>query len=317
MVQPGVTDVHYDGVLSNFSVQYQQDPKSFIAEQVFPTLGVNNKTDVYRVYDQSYFLRDEVKERAPATESAGTGWKWTYDSYICKRWALHHLIADEERSNADADINLDQDATALLTDLMRIKKEKTFVSSFMQTGKWAVDLTGGSSFTVWSNTAAATPITDIENAKIEMLESTGYEPNTLVISPRVWLKLKNCKQITDKYLYTSSDSITVDMVAQQFELEKILIPKAIENVAMEGQTMDTSFIHGKDALLVYVNPRVSLRSPTAGLTIQWNGSPIGGGTTIRRIPNDDIQAEKIEIESYWNEKVVSPSLGTFFSGVVA
>lgn len=323
MPQPGVSDVHYDGVLSNFSVQYSQDPKNFIAEQVFPTLGVKNKTDVYRIYDQSYFLRDEVKERAPATESAGTGWGWSYATYIVKRYALHHDIADEERSNADSDISLDQDTTALLTDLMRIKKERLFVNNYMVTTPWDVTLHGdvkglggGGDFVYWNDNDDCTPIEDIDDARFAMLEATGYEPNTLIIGPLVWKQLKRCDEIQNQYKYVSSESITVEMVAKAMEIEKILIPKAIENTAMEGQTKATAFMHGKNGLLAYVNPRVGLRSPTIGLTIQWNGSPDGAGTIVRRIPDEKIQAERIEIESFWTEKVVSGSLGTFFSAMV-
>lgn len=324
MPEPGVTDLHYNSVLTNFSVMYSQDPAAFIQDQVFPTLGVQKKSDLYYIYTQDAFLRDEVAERAPATESVGAGWGLTTGEYACKRWALHKDIADEERANQDSVLSVDQDAVVFLTDKMRIRKEKDFVTNYMGKSIWSVDLDGavhggGGNFDHWSDETNGTPVDDIDDAVFNMQELTGYRPNTLVLGPRVWKALKKHPDIKDQYKYVSSDSITVDMVAKVLEIEKIVVPYAIENTAHQGQTAVKAFVHSKSALLAYVNPRVGLKSPTAGLTITWTGAPGAGaqGQIIRTIPQPNILADRVEIESFWVQKVVSPAMGTFFATAVA
>lgn len=324
MPEPGVTDVHYNAILTNFSVQYTQDPSAFIHDKIFPTLGVQKKSDLYYLYTQDAFLRDEVAERAPATESQGAGYGLSTASYACKRWALHKDIADEERANQDSVLNADADAVQFLSEKMLLRKEMDFVTNYMTTGLWTVNLAGavhggGGDFDFWSDTTNGTPIDDVDDARFAMQEATGYKPNTLVLGPYVWKALKNHPDIKDQYKYVTSDSITVDMVARVLEVDKILVPYAIYNTAKQGQTKSTSFIHGKSALLAYVNPRTGLKNPTAGMTITWTGAPGAGaqGQIVRTIPQANTLSDRIEIESFWVQKIVSAGLGTFFATAVA
>jgi hypothetical protein len=44
---------------------------------VFPNIPVQKKSDRYYTYDRGDFNRDEMEERAPGTESEGSGYTWT------------------------------------------------------------------------------------------------------------------------------------------------------------------------------------------------------------------------------------------------
>ena len=77
MAQPTANDVHIDAILTNISVAYIQDQNAFVASKVFPTIPVEKQSDKYFVYTKGDWFRDEAQLRAPATESAGSGYNLT------------------------------------------------------------------------------------------------------------------------------------------------------------------------------------------------------------------------------------------------
>ena len=72
MPQPTASSVHVNAPLTSISIAFLQDQSGFVARKVFPAVPVNKQSDRYYIYDRGDFNRDEMKERAPATESAGS-----------------------------------------------------------------------------------------------------------------------------------------------------------------------------------------------------------------------------------------------------
>ena len=328
MPQPTVYDLHYNAPMTEFSVMIVPEAGAgFIADQVFPTVSVQKKSDKYYIYTAADFLRDEVTKRAPGTESQGSGWGISTSDYAVERWALHKDIDDEEVANADSMLDVHQDSTRFLTQKMLIRKEVDFVSNFMATGKWGTTMTGeahggggGAAYVdYWSDQTNSTPIEDVFTGVLKVLKNTGYKPNTLVLGVETFMALKRHPDILEQYKYTTADSVTTDMLARIFEVDKVLVPYAIYDTAKEGQTSTPAFITSKAAMLLYVNPNAGLRQPSAGYTITWQGAPGVGaqGQVMRTIPMPELQAERMEIEAFWQHKLVSSALGYYFLGVVA
>lgn len=108
-------------------------------------------------------------------------------------------------------------------------------------------------------------------------------------------------------------------LAALFELEEVLVMDAIENTAREGAAGAYSFIGGKHALLVYAPPSPSLMVPSAGYTFSWSGLLGAGqmGSRIKRFRMEHLASDRIEVETAFDQKLVSADLGFFFSGAVA
>ena len=62
-------------------------------------------------------------------------------------------------------------------------------------------------------------------------------------------------------------------------------------------------------------------APSAGYNFSWTGLAQSGGigtnTAVSRFRMDQNRADRIEIESAWDYKVISAALGYFFSNPVA
>lgn len=318
MPQPTTGDVHIDAILTNMSIAYMQEQDHFVAGKVFPTVPVQKQSDKFFTYTQADFFRDAVELRADGTESAGTGYGLSTDSYSALVYALHKDIGDQVRANSDAPLSPDQDATRFLTQQMLLRQEIDWASKYFATSIWGTDSTPS---TLWSAASGSDPIGNIQTGINTVLTNTGYKPNTFVCSYAVFSILKNHADIIDRYKYTSSASITTDLLASVIGVDNVYVMGGIKNSAAEGASASYAQIGDKDALLAYVAPNAGIMAPSAGYNFSWTGLAQSGGigtnTAISRFRLDHLRADRIEIESAWSYKVISSALGYFFSNCVA
>jgi len=328
MPLPTLSDVHVNRPLTNISIAMIQDDNNFVAQKVFPNIPVSKQSDAYFTYDNAYWNKDEMQLRAPATESHGNGWKIDANStYFARVWAFHKDIDDQIRANADSPLNLDTEATKYCTLKALLKREKIFATNYMTGGVWTRDWDGvaagpiGNQVLQW-NDAASTPIEDVWDAKEDMLELTGFEPNVMVLGYPVYKALINHPDTVDRVKYGNTSGVAmIDLneLAQLFKVDKVLVMRGIENTAVEGAAGVNAFIGGKVAGLFYVPPSPGLMTPSAGYTFSWTGFLGAGpaGNRIKRFRMEQLSSDRVEIEIACDLKLISAGLGAFWASVVA
>ena len=316
MPQPTQNQVHVDAILTNISVAYMQQQDNFIASKVFPVVPVSKQSDKFFTYTKNDWFRDEAQRRADATESAGGGYNLGTDTYQADVYAFHKDIGDQTRANADAPINVDREAAEFVTSRLMLKMETQFVSSFFGTGVWATDSTPSN---LWSDYTSSDPLNDVETGKRAILATTGFAPNTLVLGYDVFKTLKNHPDLVDRIKYTSAQTLTEGLMGSLFDIDRVLVAKAVKATNNEGATGAYDFTHGKNALLCYSAPSPGLLQPSAGYVMSWTGVSGGLGATIgtSRLRLDAFRADRIEAETAFDMKVIGSDLGYFFSSVVA
>jgi hypothetical protein len=299
------------------SVRFSQQADQFIADKVFPQVGVRNRSDKFFVYDRAYWFRTDAQLRAPGTESAGSGFQLTTDDYACEVFAIHKDVDDQVKANADQVLDLERDATEFVTQQILQKKEQDWVSKYFTTSVWGTDVTGGTNFTVWSD-AASTPIENIRTGITTIAQNTAYRPNTLVLGPAVWQKLVDHPDFLDRIKYTQAGIVGPELLASLLGLERVLIPWSVKNTAAEGATAAYSFNFGSHALLAYVPPRAGINIPAAGYTFTWTGLLGAGanGMRMKKFRMEHLNSDRVEGETAYNLKVVSSALGYFFASAV-
>ena len=125
--------------------------------------------------------------------------------------------------------------------------------------------------------------------------------------------------IVDRIKYTSVESVSEDLLARLFNVDRVLIMAGTYNTAANGATASYSQIGDKDVLLCYTPDNPGLMQPSAGYTMVWNGVSSGMGTSsaISRFRLEAEKADRIEIEAAWDTKIVSSALGYFLSNVTS
>ena len=319
MALPTASDVHVDSALTNISVAYIQDANNFVYNKVFPMVPVVHKTDKFMEFDIDDMRRIEAKARAAGTESRGKGIRLSQTAYSCEVYAVHHDIPDQVRANQDPSLNLELAATTLVTQDLMLQAEKKFCDTFMTTTVWGTD----KAFTAaqrWDNKASSDPFADIKTGQLTVLESTGIEANTLVLSVEVFAALKEHPLIVDRLKYTSSESITADILARLFEVDRLLVTKASQVTSAEAiDPVTTDFICGKHALLCHVAPTPGLLTPTAGYTFVWSGftNENNMGVKVKNFRMEHLEVSRVEGQFSYDQQLVGGDLGYFFNGAVA
>ena len=332
MPQPTVSAVHIVAALTQIATAYLQNPENYIADKMFPAVPVAHQADKYFKWRKGDFFRDEAQPRANATESAGSGLNLDTGQYSALVYALHQDIGDQVRRNADPSVDVDVAVTKALMQKMMIKRDRIFVQDYVKTGVWGTDISGASSgngsttVTYWSDDANSDPFTDIATGQTTVLQNTGFEPNTLMITFPVYQALRKNPLVLDRVKYTmgggaTAEKITPQLLAAAFDVERVVVSKAVYNSAAEGATDSFSFIAGKNALLCYSAPEPGLMAPSAGYIFPWQGFTglNNMGITVSQIPLPwlGLNTLRTECEMSFDMQVVGSDLGYYFNGIVA
>lgn len=321
--QPTASEVHVNTPLTNMSEAYIQREDSFAAHRVFPAVPVSKQSGKYFSFPRGYFNRDEMSLRAPGAESVQGGYGMTTGSYDCDVYSFKHPIPRQVRANTDSPLDPDRNATQFVTRKALIKLEKLWVNAFFAASLWTSDLTGGTDFTKWDDDSS-TPVEDIREYKRTIRESTGYEPNKLVLGRYVKDALVDHPDIVARISGSAGPGnpaiVTLQQLAALFEVEEVLVTNAVENTADEGASDSGSFIAGKHALLAYSNMAPAVEMPSAGYRFAWTGylgENAANGQSITRWWDQNRKSDMVEIEIATDMKLISADLGAFFGSAVS
>lgn len=314
MAQPTISDLHVDRALTDLSVRFTQNTDDYIATKVFPIYRSSFRSDIFWTYDRSYWFRSDATLRAPGAESAGSGWEVGQDNFFAKVYALHKDLDDQTRSNADSQFDLERDAVDFVTQHLEIQREKAWVARYFVPSVWTTNVAGNVDFDVWNDYAASDPIGIVRTAIVTMARTTGKKPNVLVMGPRVWTALQDHPDFLERIKYTQKGVVTEDLLAGLLGIDKVYIAWAINNTAAEGVAASYDFIHGDHAALFYVPDRPGKNTPAAGYTFTWTGLLGTGknGIRIKRFRLERNASDRIEGETAYDMKLISPDLGYFF-----
>lgn len=345
-------DLHYDQVLTNFSVAIFQESANFVATKVFSAVPVKKSSNKFTVYPKGYFSRSDVDTSvAPETPANRITYGTAKDSYAVDNHALRAYIDDTERADVDAEQDLDFENTHLVTETMLVRREKDFADNFMKPGVWAQDVAGTartqssggelSEIVKWdAASGGGEPIEAVRQLKREMqLRLLGKRPNRMLMSRDVFDTLMDHPDILDRIKggATTDNPAAVNMrlLAGLFEVDQILVMETVHNTAGDSvidantgePVANIQWIKDKFCFLYYFRP---MRNPvkymaTAGGTFVWNSyiphSNIGGrgaGPWMRSYRADNsILGGYVEARYSYAFKKISTDCGTFISDIVA
>jgi len=320
--------VHVDQPLTNLTLAYAQSQENFIADKVFPTVGVSKQSDKYYIYDRANMNRTgDVAKLAPRTEVNRIGMTLSTSSYFADVYGLGMDFDEQTLANEDAMLDIRSAGAETLAMRLMIHREEQFATNFFSTGVWGTDNTL-SGTDQWSDYTNSTPIQDVTAARRAVqLASGGFKPNTMVVGKEVRDKLINHPDILARLnggaTVTNTALITDAKLAEIFEVENFYVMEAVKNSSVEGVAESNAFIGGKNALLCYTPSNAGLMSPAAGLTFAWNN--LEGvnnlGITVESFSDDALKrqqiAEMIQVKMSYDMKVVGAALGYLFAAAVA
>ena len=264
------------GALNNVSIAYRNP--SYVGDQVYPIInGLNRKTQVLK-YAKAPWFRSQADYRAEGTTAKRGDYTIDTSNLDPKQIAIGKAVTDELLFASQEPMALPvqpiQEALIYCADQIDLFKEKLIASNVLaQT--WSDGNSGGEDAEgLWGdNSTSNTMITDIITAKKAIQSKTGLVPNTLLIDYATFMAQNNNPNVMDKIKYTQTGITTEALLAALFQLDTVLVGKAIYTSTAETQpesstpTMlniwETNAGKGM-GFLFYRPPSAGLRTPSPG-----------------------------------------------------
>lgn len=162
-----------------------------------------------------------------------------------------------------------------------IHQDAEFSKSFMRKGVWKNEATGTDSVSVTSgqfikfSNGNSDPIAFFQNKMTEINEETGRTPNRLGLGVNVYNALKEHPAILERVKYGGSTpnpaKVNLNVLAQLFEIDRIVLDRTVQNKAGLGQNADMGYIGDPNSfLLAYATDTPSVEEPSAGYIFTWD-----------------------------------------------
>jgi len=325
--QPDVNDVHVNALLTQMSIAHMNKEENFIADKLFPLVGVDKQSDLFLIYTRGDFFQGSEDAqsmrallRAPGTRAPVAGYGFSNSPYFCQNFAIGVEIPDELRANADAIFQLDNEATKLATQIQMIRRERAWAVDFMTSGIWGTSVAGTTDFVKWSDYGGSDPFTDLETGLDTVEGATGVRPNKLAMGAIVWRRLKHHPDLVDRVsggATTGNPALaTRQLLAQILEVDEVLVGRASYRSSAEGASLTMARIFDDDALLLFAEPTPGLMSPSGGVTFYWRPLTGGGLQFMRKYRMDPERKDVAENHSYVDQVVTEAQSGYFLGDCV-
>jgi len=303
-------DVHIDVPLSNICVE-AFDRGNFVGPMLFPVVPVAKQSGDYYTITKATWLRlPQSTHRAPKTSPRRVEFDVSSAGYSCKNYALAGENAFEVLDAADNPIQLRaRTARKVLGDLMMDMEQRiaNLVTSITNIGS-GVTLTGTAQ---WSDYNNSDPISDVSTGHAFIRNNTGVVANTLLLDYDTHKLLKRHPVLLDMFKYTQGGMLNDAELKECFEVENLLVSRAIKNAAKEGAaTASIVNVWGHNALLCYVGQAQGMETVTMGLSFRYQpaGFPAPYAASVYNDPDPGKKTEITEVGYFQDEKVVAAQL---------
>lgn len=301
---PRPSQVHVSKALENISVAYM--PQGLVAQDVSKVVPVMHESDTYFVYSKDN-LRVLSTVWADGDVANRSVWNLSTSTYTLTRNALRDLVTDRTKDNADIAVKPEVDVTEALTGQIKLKMEIDLFSLINSLTSWAAR-TSLSSTQRWSaNTTISNPITFVDSATTSVRRRSGMKANTIVLSDGTFKAAKEHTSIVDRIKYTSQQSVTPDLLATLFNVDRVLVSGAVQNTADEGIADSLTDVATDTAFVGYVEPNPGLRKPSTFYTFQKEGAT--RPFRVRKYRDDEREGDWVEVSSFYQIRVVSSDCG--------
>lgn len=299
-------------MLTNVAIGYTND--AYIADQIFPMLGVQKQSAKHFVYNRDSFrVNDNLRASGSAsnevTLSLSTG-----SPYFAEDHSLKQFVTDEDVDNAITPTSPFVDATENVTEMHKVAREYELATMLTDTAILTQNttLSGTSQFSDYTN---SDPFSVIETGMQTVHAAIGRNPNVAILGKQVWDKMKHHPAFLERVKYSAKGVITEDLLASLIGVEKVLIGGAFRTTSDEGQTETTGYIWGKHIVLAYVNPRIAQKMITLGLTYTWKQQQV---ERLRGSSEEDRKGTYVRVGNhYYDQKLVSAAAGYLIKNAVA
>jgi len=300
----------------------ESEKAGYIAAQVFPVIDVMSQAGNFGKIPIEQLLQARDTKRAPGSGYARGNFTFTPATYATEEHGAEEPVDDREAKMYRDYFDAEQISTMRAFASVLRNAEQRVADAVFNASTW----TGASLTTAitheWDDAVNCVPLTDVEAAVQKIYDNSGLWANALVINRKVFRNLRNSEQIIERINAAGAGSpskasdVTVQMLAQVFDLDYIIVAGTSKNTAAEGKAASVSQIwSGEYAMVCKVATSSDMREPCIGRTFHWSedGSSIGG--TVESYRDETVRGNVIRVRHDVDELVLYPEAGHLLSNI--
>jgi hypothetical protein len=310
-------DLHYDQLITNMLIGYR--PRGMIADELFPSVPVMKQSDHYTIFSRADALRTENANRSPGKEANIITRDVSSDTYYAENYALKMAVTLEDKANADPVMmqKLINGRAQYIFNKLSLGWEQRVATQVTNTANVGSSAAVGSSWTDHSN---SNPVQDIFTGMDNVEDSTGYRPNSIMLSGTSYRNLRRNDDLNNQILGTNNGdrNITRQMIQDFFEVERLVIGDAFVNNGNEAQAEDLNRVWADHALVYYApmgSP--SMDDPSFGYSFRWQGSGLPNLQAERHPYDSRKKSEEVEVGYYQDEVITGAEYGFLITNVTS
>ncbi len=153
------------------------------------------------------------------------------------------------------------------------------------------------------------PIEAVERDKEVIQAATGKVPNRLLLSRPVFRGVRNNPRVKRRITGAAtleSSKITAEMLAEVFEVDKVVVASMVKGTSKQGQPFTSSYVWGKTALLYHYPKSPGLRTISLGYLYTWAKGRLAALVNKGRLPDLE-HSDYVEVMRFYDPKIVAAS----------
>lgn len=262
-----------DPILSTHARGYRN--AEFIAHLLFPRVPIGNRSMRVIRFGKEAFRMINTR-RAPGSDKKRVQFGYASDPVALVQDALEGTVPFEHMEEAASvpGIDLGMNAVNGVMNIIDLGHEYEAAQLARGAGNYDANHKVALTSTDRWTSDSSDPSADVDAGKEVIRRSIGRYPNTLTLGPTAFNAAKRHPKVKEQFKYTSKDSITAEMLANYFDVERVLVGKAVwlpENATDAEVAQD---VWGDDVVLSYVPTAAeSYQVPAYGYTYELRGYP--------------------------------------------
>lgn len=247
-----------------------------IADALMPMVDIPARNMRVLKFGKESF-RTMNTRRAPGAETRRIEFGYADEPVALKQEALEGLVPIETMDDAQRVPNIDLAAETIrqVQDIIALGREKECADLARDPANYDpthVEALAGND--QWnSGHDDANPYEVVADARETIRKAIGRYPNTLVIGAEVFARLDEQPRVRERLKYTSSASVTTDILARYFRLDRVIVGTAVFLNETDDDTAAATDVWGRDAILAYVPRGAQYRTPAFGYNYRLRGFP--------------------------------------------
>lgn len=248
--------------------------RGFLADRILPVFDTPLQSADYPVIPTESILKIQETKRSPRANYNRGDYEFGTGTYSCKEHGLEEPLDDTEASLYRRYFDAEEMAVKRNVFNILLAREKRVADKIFNATTFASQLTEVG--TEWSTVATCTPRANVFGAKESMRAAVGLEPNSLVMSKKVFNNLLLTAELRDALKYTNPIEMGAfeaqkRVMSTYFGVDEILVGNAMYDSAKKGQSSVLGDIWDDEyvALLRVSDGGQDLKEPVVGRTFLW------------------------------------------------